>query len=414
MWADLGYELPIKEGIYWLDNNFIKAFTPDGTLHKLWKYKVFDDLHIEITKYKGNKMVLCEDDFETWEDTVERYSDKLTQLEADSINLIKKVFSEYKDYDKYVLTSTGKDSMVTLDLVHKVDPTIPVVFNNTSLDCADTYKMVKRHSDWIITNPTEGFYQYVIKHHYIPNRISRGCCTMYKEGNSMSFFGEIPKLIQFMGVRNDESTTRADREDITHNPKWGSRDWYGCLPIRKYTDLDVWLYIFKYNIEVNPKYRKGYHRAGCAIACPYTTKYTWVLDKYWYPIMRTRWVKILREDFTQDNRWAKLNCTISEYVLNGWNGGLYRPEPTEEVIKEFMEYKGLTDRNVALQYFNKTCCECGKNVRQNDVLAMNLKLHGRNTNKIYCKKCLMKELGMSKEEWDNNVADFKAKGCTLF
>ena len=58
MWADLGYELPIKEGVYWLDNNFIKAFTPDGTLHKLWKYKVFDDLHIEITKYKGNKMVL--------------------------------------------------------------------------------------------------------------------------------------------------------------------------------------------------------------------------------------------------------------------------------------------------------------------------------------------------------------------
>ena len=58
MWADLGYELPIKEGIYWLDNNFIKAFTPDGTLHKLWKYKVFDDLHIEITKYKDNKMVL--------------------------------------------------------------------------------------------------------------------------------------------------------------------------------------------------------------------------------------------------------------------------------------------------------------------------------------------------------------------
>jgi hypothetical protein len=58
MWANLGYELPIKEGVYWLDNNFIKAFTPDGTLHKLWKYKVFDDLHIEITKHKDNKMML--------------------------------------------------------------------------------------------------------------------------------------------------------------------------------------------------------------------------------------------------------------------------------------------------------------------------------------------------------------------
>ena len=413
MWSDLGYDLPIKEGKYWLENNFIQAFTRDGTLRKLWKYKVFDDLHIEITPYH-NKIKFCEGDFETWEETVERNSERLLELENESLELIKRVINDYSDYDKYILTSTGKDSMVTLDLVHRVNPNIPVVFNNTSLDCADTYRMVKAHKDWIITNPKEGFYQYCKTHHYIPNRVSRGCCTMYKEGNSIEFFGNIQKLIQFMGVRNDESAKRADREDISHNPKWGDKQWYGCLPIRKWSELDVWLYIFKYDIETNSKYRKGYHRAGCAIACPYTTKYTWALDKYWYPKMRNRWETILREDFTQDMRWAKLNCTIDEYVLNGWNGGLYRPEPTEEVINEFMEYKGITDRNIALQYFNKACCECGKNVRQNDVLAMNLKMNGRNTNKIFCKKCLMKELGMSKEEWDNNVADFKAQGCVLF
>ena len=51
MWSDLGYYLPIKEGKYWLENNFIQDFTRDGTLRKLWKYKVFDDLHIEITPY---------------------------------------------------------------------------------------------------------------------------------------------------------------------------------------------------------------------------------------------------------------------------------------------------------------------------------------------------------------------------
>ena len=416
MWADLGYELPIKEGIYWLDNNFIKAFTPDGTLHKLWKYKVFDDLHIEITKYKGNKMVLCESDFETWEDTVKRYDDRLTQLETDSVNLIKKVFAEYESYDKYVLTSTGKDSMVTLDLVHKVDPTIPVVFNNTSLDCADTYRMVKSHKDWIITNPTEGFYHWIERLNYIPTRFSRACCTIFKEGQGDNFFKNqnITNLVQFIGVRNDESAKRADREDMTQSPKWNNNNWYACLPIRKYNDLDVWLYILKYNLEINPKYQKGYHRVGCAMACPYSTKYTWILDKYWYPTMRTRWENTLRKSFIKNQWWTGKNCTVDEFVAEAWNGASYRPEPTEEVIKEFMEYKGLTDRNVALQYFNKTCCECGKNVRQNDVLAMNLKLHGRTTNKIYCKKCLMKELGMSKEEWDNNVADFKAEGCTLF
>ena len=122
----------------------------------------------------------------------------------------------------------------------------------------------------------------------------------------------------------------------------------------------------------------------------------------------------MQEDFLHNQRWTMMNCTLAEYIKDGWNGTLYRPEPTEEVINEFMEYKGITARNIVLQYFNKTCCECGKNVRQNDVLAMNLKMNGRNTNKIYCKKCLMKELGMSKDEWDNNVADFKAQGCKLF
>ena len=415
MWSDLGYDLPIKEGKYWLENNFIQAFTRDGTLRKLYKYKVFDDLHIEITPY-SNKIKFCEDDFETWEETIKRNSERLSVLENESLELIRRVLNDYSDYDKYILTSTGKDSMVTLDLVHRINPDIPVVFNNTSLDCADTYRMVKAHKDWIITNPKEGFYQWTKRMNFVPTRFSRACCTIFKEGQGDAYFKQkgADKLIQFMGVRNDESANRADRQDITQSPKWNNENWYGCLPIRKYTDFDVWLYILKYGIEINPKYRKGYSRCGCAMACPYSTKYTWVLDKYWYPTMYNRWRKILGDFFKSTSAWCQKNCTLNEFVNKEWGSGMSRPEPTEEVINEFMEYKGITDRNIALQYFNKTCCECGKNVRQNDVLAMNLKMNGRNTNKIYCKKCLMKELNMSKEEWDNNVTDFKAQGCKLF
>ena len=93
---------------------------------------------------------------------------------------------------------------------------------------------------------------------------------------------------------------------------------------------------------------------------------------------------------------------------------MLRPEPTEEVVTEFMEHKGLDNYDTALQYFNKTCEVCGRNVRQNDVLAMNLKLLGRTTNKIYCKKHLKELNGMSNEDWDNTVADFKRQGCALF
>lgn len=42
-----------------------------------------------------------------------------------------------------------------------------------------------------------------------------------------------------MGVRNDESTARSDREYIGSNPKWNNPNWLYCLPIRKWSDLDI-------------------------------------------------------------------------------------------------------------------------------------------------------------------------------
>lgn len=145
---DKGYNVPITEGTYWLDNGFIKAYTPDGVLHKLYKYKVFDDLSISVTKYKE----YIDADFETWTETAERLSDDINRKVEESLKAIKHTLGIFKDMDKWVLTSTGKDSMVVLDLVQKVIPDVNVMFNNTSLDVADTYKMVKSHPDWIITN----------------------------------------------------------------------------------------------------------------------------------------------------------------------------------------------------------------------------------------------------------------------
>lgn len=410
MWSDLGFVLPITEGSYWLDNGFIKAFSSDGEIHKLYKYKVNDDLTINIAKHKD----FTEFTPEAWSETVARLSPKLDLKVEESLSVISDTVSKYKGYDFFVMTSTGKDSMVTLDLVQKILPNVRVVFNNTSLDVADTYKMVRGHENWEITNPKEGFYGWIKRMNYIPNRVNRGCCVIFKERNSIKYLSSYEKLIQFMGIRNNESNSRADRDYITHNPKWGNKEWFGCLPIRKWDEFDVWLYILSNHLEINPKYRKGYHRCGCAIACPYASKTTWVLDKYWYPNLRARFEDILREDFLQNKRWSQVNCTLAEYIRDGWSGTLYRPEPTDEVVEELMKYKGIADKAVALKYFNKTCIACGKNVRQNDVLAMNLKLCGRNADKIYCKKCLMRELNISQTTWDEKIQEFKSQGCDLF
>ena len=40
MWSDIGFNIPISEGKYWLDDTFIECFDKQGVLHKLYKYKV--------------------------------------------------------------------------------------------------------------------------------------------------------------------------------------------------------------------------------------------------------------------------------------------------------------------------------------------------------------------------------------
>ena len=227
-------------------------------------------------------------------------------------------------------------------------------------------------------------------------------------------------MLFLFGMRNDESNSRSGYTDIWINNKWGNRDWIGLLPIRKWSDLDIWLYIFRENIEINPKYRMGYSRVGCGIACPNYSKSTWVLDKYWYPNLHQRWRDILKADFTINNKWLIMNCTVDEYINKGWNGGVFRPEPTVEVIDEYTEVSGL-NRDVAEKYFNKYCSNGCLNkrhqprkIKDKETLAMNMKLFGRNTNKFLCKKCLMKEYEWNNNDWNALVEDFKCQGCKLF
>lgn len=244
------------------------------------------------------------------------------------------------------------------------DHTVKTVFNNTTLDCADTYRIVNKHkNDWIITTPPEGFYQYVERENFIPTRFSRACCSLFKEGNHINHFDDVEKAIWIMGVRNDESNARSSRQDIEHNPKCGKSTWY--------------------------------------------------LDKHFYPKMYDRWHRILTKDFIEHGKWCTLNCTLKEYQ-HYWNGGVVREQPTKEVIEEFMQYKSIDSYEIAEKYFNKKCTCCGKNIRNKDTIAMNLKMHGRNITRFMCKKCLMKELHIDAKKWNEYIRQFKSQGCSLF
>ena len=350
----------------------------------------------------------------SWQQLIDLNKNHLQEIENDSLCLIKEKIEKYNSYTSIIPVSMGKDSMVTCHLIRQLYPETKAIFNNTSLDCADTYKMVKCFPNCEVMNPSKGFYQYVKSDHMIPSRMSRFCCRIFKTGVMVSKLDNNTPYLMWMGMRNEESNTRSNYQDEwTNTSEWGNTCWQGILPIRKWTELDVWLYTIWKNIEVNPKYKKGYSRVGCNIACPFYSKSTWILDKYWYPKAYQRWRNILREDFLENKKWIIMNCTLNEYLTQAWNGGTFRNEPTQEVIEEFTKYNDL-DINITAQYFNKECCNCNKRIKHKEVLSMNMKMHGRNTNKFFCKKCLMKEFDWTSEDWNKQILTFKSQGCALF
>lgn len=405
----------LKEGYYWVDRQIVKAFDIQGKEHKIFKVNISNDLSITLKPYENKPF-----EIESWNETCIRYAERLNQIEQDSLILL----SQYKDTDRKIIdtNSTGKDSMVKTYLAHKAGLQFDTYFNVTTCDVADSNLMAK-NNNYKFLMPDDhhrSFYRWQKKENMIPSRLNRACCLYFKENPTINNFDSNDKLLFLFGMRNDESNLRSGYTDVWRNDKWGNRDWIGILPIRQWTDLDIWLYILREKIDINPKYKKGYNRVGCGIVCPNYNKSTWVLDKYWYPKMYDRWQNILKEDFLNNYKWISVHCTLDEYLQGAWTGGLLRPEPTKEVIQEFADYKGIT-YDVAEKYFEKYCVNGCKSIRakplkikDKNTIAMNLKLLGRNTDKFMCKKCLMKFLDIGQEQWNKYIEDFKQEGCKLF
>lgn len=401
----------LKEGYFWLDRQIIKGFNKNtGELVKVLKIITKNDLSIEFKRYEFNKDI----EFESWIETANRWKERLLILESNSLDLIRNRIEKYYDREIAVLTSGGKDSSVTLFLVEKAlinsDRKVRIIFNNTTLDCGETYEFIKARNYEIIS-PKEGFYQWRDRMNIVPNRLTRACCSIFKEGAMVESLDKDSEFIFFMGMRNSESATRAKYLDDWKNLKWEKRKWDAVLPIREWSEIDVWLYIVLMGIDINKKYKLGYSRVGCAIACPYYTKSTWALDKYWYRYMFNRWRDILKDDFIKNKKAPILNCTLEEYYIN-WNGTRVRDTATPKVIKEFARMNGYT-YDFAKKYFDKRCLCCNAKLKKDDI-AFSMKLYGREITEYKCVKCISKELGIKQKDIKKKIKDFKSLGCTLF
>ncbi|MCF0126851.1 MAG: phosphoadenosine phosphosulfate reductase family protein [Clostridia bacterium] len=396
----------LEEGYYWFDYGIIKCYDKKGNIHKIVKIIIDDSLELNFKLYPKQKIEL-----ESWNETITRKEERLKKLEKESLELIKKSLEKYKRFKPVILNSRGKDSCVVDYLVSKIVDSPSRFFNNTTLDVSDTYKFIKQFDNLTIINPDEGFYTWREKENIVPTRVARSCCRIFKEGAMVEKIDSKEKLLFFLGMRNSESRGRSGYGDEWRNPKWDIRKWQGILPIRKWSEEDVWLYILKENIAINPKYYKGYNRCGCGIACPYSTKPTWALDKYWYPKMYERWHNILEKDFIENKKAPILNCSLKEYHIC-WNGTRIREVAPIEVIEEFAKTQNL-DLEIAKKYFDKKCMNCNKNLKALDI-GLSLKYYGRNIEDFKCIKCISKDLNTTQKELKEKAKYFKNSNCDLF
>lgn len=205
----------------------------------------------------------------------------MAALVADTSKRIKEMYDAYagKCDAVYIGFSGGKDSVVLLDLCHRVLPMdVSVVFSDTDMELPDTYRVWES-----IQSRYDGrtFLRVSAKNPALdnwrlfgpPSQALRWCCSVHKSAPAILALKErlgkrSIRTLAFVGVRGEESLRRSEYDDIGDGFK--SQSQVNAMPILAWSAHELWLYIFEHDLILNEAYRKGMPRVGC-LMCPMAT-----------------------------------------------------------------------------------------------------------------------------------------------
>jgi len=189
--------------------------------------------------------------------------------------------TEIKGKNNYVSFSGGKDSLVVLDLAIRVGIS-KVVFCDTTLEFDETIDYIDKIESFYgikierIKAPKKFFD--LVENICIPSRKCRWCCKVFKFGPLTKFAIDNKVENYITGLRSDESNRRKFYQSTDSNPMVPIPQ---INPIVEWNESEVWNYINKENLPINPLYR-FFDRIGCWI-CPYRTDEEWKTTKTHFP-----------------------------------------------------------------------------------------------------------------------------------
>ncbi len=207
------------------------------------------------------------------------------EFEAEAIERIKKFskIAELMGFDVALGFSGGKDSQVIYDLAIRSGIEFKAYFNH-SFESSVTRMFIRKYYPDVIVRRDHnfGFIENIYKNHggLLPTVEMAYCCSDYK--HNQKYVDEC----SIVGVRRQEGFKRKKRTVVELKNKTilkknknlindyfeercqsiGVKSVIQLKPIVDWHEEDVWSYIKKYNLPINPDYEK-FSRVGC-IVCP--------------------------------------------------------------------------------------------------------------------------------------------------
>ena len=206
----------------------------------------------------------------------------------------------------YGCFSGGKDSVVIKRLAEIAGIKVSWYYRVTTIDPPELIRFIKEHHKDVKLDFSKhgNLTNRMVEKGVFPTRRTRWCCAEYKENTPAN-------ETVLMGVRIAESPRRKDQ---LHN--CFIRDWQkgkdACLPIRLWSDEDVWQFIREYKVPYCSLYDEGWKRLGC-IGCPMQNRKKRLQEFERWPKYEQMWIRSF------NRLWEKRAGTIDRNG-NEWFG----------------------------------------------------------------------------------------------
>jgi 3'-phosphoadenosine 5'-phosphosulfate sulfotransferase (PAPS reductase)/FAD synthetase/ferredoxin len=250
----------------------------------------------------GNKI-----DFEAIKEKLEKQEKKkmaIVKQDCDSFDIMPLEAAEQQGKKNYLATkvdyflasfSGGKDSQVILDLCTRAIPSteFQVIYSDTGYEIPSSLTLYEQVQTYYKEKFPDLKFRTAKNHASVldywdrigtPSDTHRWCCSvmktaplyrMLKVGNT----NKQGKVLTFEGVRAEESARRSGYARIGKGVKHSLT--INASPILYWNTSEVFLYLLKYDLQINEAYRKGMTRVGCLV-CPFSSEWNDMVANHQY------------------------------------------------------------------------------------------------------------------------------------